>query len=181
MPDQFSSADGSPFNLADPSGIGPGKLSLGTAEGLPAAFGDPPPKIVAAGIASGEAVGQPTISANPLIVAAGIPSGEAVGQPIISAAPAAHLIDLDGKGIPSGEVVGQPIIGPATAHTIVCAGIASAEEVGRPIIGQPPPPRGSVRPPTIDLERLLAQLRAQALEEDGELLLFAASLVCAEE
>jgi hypothetical protein len=178
VPDQFSSADGSPFNLADPSGIGPGKLSLGTAEGLPAAFGDPPPKIVAAGIASGEAVGQPIISANPLIVAAGIASSEAVGQPIIGV-PTTHTIVA--AGIASSEAVGQPIIGVPTTHTIVCAGIASSEEVGRPIIGGPPPPRGSVRPPDIDLERLLAKLRAQALQEDGELLLFAASLVCAAE
>lgn len=79
--------------------------------------------------------------------------------------------------IPSQEDVGEPIISGG-AHTIICAGIGSQESIGRPIIGQFRE-RGSVRPPDMDVDRLLARLRAQALAEDGELLLLASELVCA--
>jgi hypothetical protein len=151
---EYVSADGQPFNLATPSGANPGTLAWGDKEGLPAAFGLPQ---------------------QPLIVASGIASTSTVGQPIISTASADHDIVL--SGIASTSTVGQPIIGSVTEHTIVLTGIGPNSTVGRPIIGSPPP-RGSVRPPGIDRDRLLAQLRAQALQEDGELLLFAAELVC---
>jgi hypothetical protein len=151
---EYVSADGQPFNLATPSGANPGTLAWGDKEGLPAAFGLPQ---------------------QPLIVASGIASTSTVGQPIISTASADHDIVL--SGIASTSTVGQPIIGSVTEHTIVLTGIGPNSTVGRPTIGSPPP-RGSVRPPDIDRDRLLAQLRAQALQEDGELLLFAAELVC---
>jgi hypothetical protein len=176
---EYVSADGQPFNLATPSGANPGTLAWGDKEGLPAAFGLPQqPLIVASGIASTSTVGQPiisTASADHDIVLSGIASTSTVGQPIISTASADHDIVL--SGIASTSTVGQPIIGSVTEHTIVLTGIGPNSTVGRPTIGSPPP-RGSVRPPDIDRDRLLAQLRAQALQEDGELLLFAAELVC---
>jgi hypothetical protein len=60
--------------------------------------------IVAAGIPSAEAFGQPSLAAT--ITAAGIATAEAFGQPSLAAA-------IMAAGIASAEAIGRPIIGAA--------------------------------------------------------------------
>lgn len=80
------------------------------------------PQIVAAGVATGEAIGAPGVAGQ--VAASGVVSAEAEGQPAVAAGIAA-------AGIASGEAIGQPVVGSAAA-SIDCsgAGIASAEAVG---------------------------------------------------
>lgn len=97
-----------------------------------------------AGIASGEAFGQPTVgSAAATIEAAGIASAEAFGAPVVAAEVAA-------AGVASAEAFGAPIVAAVVATTgiasaeafglaalvleIDCTGIASAEAFGQPAV-----------------------------------------------
>ena len=67
--------------------------------------------VVANGIPSGEAVGQPTIAgsgSSPIVIGAGIASAEAVGSPAVISGKSIVVA----SGIPSAEVVGQPEVAP---------------------------------------------------------------------
>jgi hypothetical protein len=76
-------------------------------------------------IVSAEALGAPLFS--PAVYAAAIASGEAVGQPSIGAAAAS----ISGGSIASLEAFGASII----AASIAAIGVASAEAIGQPSVG----------------------------------------------
>ena len=90
---------------------------------IPVSVGTGGGAIVAAGIASGEAFGPPSLAVG--VAATGIASAEALGQPALTPGVAA-------TGIASAEAFGSP----ALAAQIGAAGIASAEAFGQPGIGR---------------------------------------------
>lgn len=87
--------------------------------------------IVASGIPSAEAFGEPAIAA--AVAPAGVASAEAFGSPSVAAVIAA-------ASIASGEAFGVPEVGD---HVIVATGIASAEAFGVPTVGDLPAPAAS--------------------------------------
>lgn len=103
---------------APPTITGAGQISSGEAFGQPALSAS----IAAASIASAEAFGSAGVSAG--ISATGVATAEAMGAPAVSASIAA-------AGIAAGEAFGSPGISIA----IEGAGIASAESLGAPAIG----------------------------------------------
>jgi len=116
------------FNLGgltiSPTGIASGE-ALGTPTITPGAV-----TISPTGIASGEAFGTPTITPGAVTIApTGIASGEAFGTPTITPGP----VTVAPTGIASGEAFGTPTITPG-AVTISPTGIASAEAFGTPVV-----------------------------------------------
>lgn len=80
------------------------------------------------GIASGEAIGQPTISTGvtpaDIIGVGGIASAEALGTPAVGAS-------VSAAGIATVNAVGSPSL----AVSLILAGIGSGEAVGAPSVG----------------------------------------------
>lgn len=91
-------------------------------------FGNSAPSgVTATGIASGEAVGSPTVALGTpgSVTATGIKSGECVGTP----APYVNFAwSLAANGVPSHEVVGAATLG-AAALSVLASSIASGERV----------------------------------------------------
>ena len=98
------------------------------------------PQVAAAGVASAEAFGQPTVAPVSVIDAAGISSAEAFGAPAVSAGVAA-------AGIVSAEAFGAAVVGAVVA----AAGVASAEALGQPGVAATIATEGIARQPDVAL------------------------------
>jgi len=110
--------DVSAYYFAVSSGItGAGGIASGAALGSPSISAG----VTAAGIASGAAIGAPSLAAS--IAATGIASAAAVGAPSLAAS-------IVAAGISSGAAVGSPAISAA----ISVQGIASAGAIGQPTV-----------------------------------------------
>jgi hypothetical protein len=86
--------------------------------------------VLPAGIASGEALGSPTLTLGGATVSlSGIPSAEALGAPTITAGAASMPV----TGIPSAEALGVATLSPG-AVSISPTGIPSSEALGTPTL-----------------------------------------------
>lgn len=81
------------------------------------------------GIASGEALGSPSVSTTITVSPTGIASAEAIGSPTVST-----TITVSPTGIASAEALGSPTI--STTITVSPNGIATGEALGSPTISQ---------------------------------------------
>lgn len=150
---------------------GGAKFTLVSGEFFDAAAGGG--TIVCAGIASAEAIGQPTISVQ--VAAAGVASAQAIGAPVVAAQVAAAgiataeasgqpavSVQIAAAGIASAEAIGQPTVGSAAA-TIDAAGIASAEAHGAPAVSAQVAAAGIASAQAIGQPAIAAQIAATGI------------------
>jgi hypothetical protein len=97
---------------------GAGNIASGQAIGAPTIGAG----VTSTGIATGQAIGSASIGA--AVAAAGIATGQALGSPAVGAG-------INPAGIASAAAIGGPTIGAS----IVATGIATGEAVGAPTVG----------------------------------------------